>query len=164
MRRLKHRLGRAMAICVVGAMSACLLRAVDSSALNANWDKVRKLRRGQEITVVMKGAKSYTGRFQSASDESLVVRLAAQDMTLARPDIMRISANGKVSRAFNVLGGAGIGAGVGAGIGQAFNNARPHESDIHGARTGSLVGVGIGAGIGALIHPLGGWHEVYRAQ
>ena len=42
--------------------------------LQNNWDNLRQLAPGRQIQIVLNDAESYTGQFQSASDERLVMK------------------------------------------------------------------------------------------
>ena len=69
---------------------------------------------GQEIQVVLNDAKSYRGKFQSVSDEGLVVSLATDEQTFTKQSVLRVSSKGQGRRGRNIGIGALIGVGGGA--------------------------------------------------
>ena len=115
---------------------------------------------------MLNDAKSYSGQFQSASDERLVVRSGGGDRTFARPSILRVSTEGASHRARNALIGAGVGAGVGAaafGVCPQGGYREVIPCGGRGAAIGAVMFAPMGAAVGALM-PTGGWHDVYRAR
>ena len=129
----------------------------------SNWDKVKRLSAGQEILVVQKDAKSFQGKLQSVSDETVVIRLATGEQTLAKGSVVRVSTRGASHRWRNVALGAGVGFGGGAGIGAAAANPNGFGHRSLGAAVGAVFGLVAGAAVGAVL-PTGGWHAVYRTQ
>jgi hypothetical protein len=140
-----------------------VLAGTEPSQGQANWDSVKQLSPGQEILVVQNNAQSFQGKLESVSDEGVVIRLTAGEQTVAKDNILRVSARGRSHRLRNMALGAGIGLGGGAGIGAAAGNS--HEIFGRGAAAlfGAAVGLAGGAAVGAAL-PTGGWHEVYRAR
>ena len=139
-----------------------------SSAQSAkdSWSNLNQLARGQQIQVVLNDAKSYSGQFQSVSDDGLVFRVAGEEQTLQRQDILRVSTKGASHRARNALIGAGIGAGVGAaafGVCPQGGYREVVPCGGRGAAIGAVMFVPLGAAVGAVM-PTGGWHDVYRAR
>jgi len=129
----------------------------------ANWENVQHLSAGQEILVVQKDAKSFQGKLQSVSDETVVIRVTAGEQTLAKGNVLRVSTRGASHRWRNVALGAGVGFGGGAGIGAAAANPNGFGHRSLGAAVGAAFGLVAGAAVGAML-PTGGWHAVYRAQ
>jgi hypothetical protein len=132
-----------------------------------SWNNLKKLARGQRIQVVLNDAKSYSGQFQSVSDNGLVFRVAGEEQTLQRQDILRVSTKGDSHRTRNALIGAGIGlgAGLGAGAGVAASRRSEYPQNRYFEVYGPILGAvfaAAGAGLGAAM-PTGGWHDVYRA-
>jgi outer membrane lipoprotein SlyB len=166
------RIGLVFRFVVLWGLTACLstglANAQDVGAppnrQHGNWDKVKQLSVGREILVVENDAKSFQGKLQSVSDESITIRLTTGEETLAKGNILRVSSRGVSHRWRNVGLGAGIGAGGGAGIGAAAENATGFGwSRGLSAAVGAVIGLAAGAAVGAAL-PTGGWHEVYRAH
>jgi hypothetical protein len=156
----------ALVLSTFGAASQLPLRAVDPKAANPTWENLKTLSRGQEIRVVLNGAQSYQGEFQSSSDAGITLRRSGSEQTLPRQDILRVSSKGKKHRGRNALFGAAIGAGVGLGLGAAADRSSQNSIiKLHswGLAVGAPLGALVGAGVGALL-PTGGWHDVYRAH
>ena len=154
----------ALALSTFGAATQFPLRAADPEAGNLTWDNLKTLSPGQEIRVVLNGAKSYEGEFQSLSDNGITLRQPGGDQTLGRQDVLRVSSNGKKHRGRNALIGAAVGAGVGLGLGAAADRSSQNGIiQLHhwGLAVGAPLGALLGAGGGALL-PTGGWHDVYR--
>jgi tetratricopeptide (TPR) repeat protein len=147
-------------ISVSRLMTGAPLRAAEPPPEKANWDNLKSLAPGEEIQVVLKDAKSYRGRLQAVSDEAITVRLAAGEQSIARQDILRVSAKGNSHRLRNALIGAGIGAGI-TGVAVAASIRNDPEA-INGVAVIPIVAL-VGAGVGAVM-PTGGWHDVYRAR
>jgi hypothetical protein len=164
MRQLKPILCLGLGLLLLWGSSAIpLLAGTEPSKGQVGWDRVKQLSPGQEILVVQNNAQSFQGRLQSVRDDSVVIHLTTGEQTLAKNDILRVSARGRSHRLRNLALGAGIGFGGGAGIGAAAGN--PHEFFGRDATTlfGAAVGLAGGAAIGVAL-PTGGWHEVYRAR
>jgi hypothetical protein len=136
--------------------------------LQNNWDNLRQLGPGQQIRIVLNDAESYTGQFQSASDERLVVRTGGTDQTFERQNVLRVSTRGTSHRGRNALIGLAVGAGAGVIVGVAspeLGQGKCAQGSCVDAGTVSILGFWggvLGAGLGAVI-PTGGWHDVYRA-
>ena len=103
------------------------------------------------------------GSLQSVSDDSVVIRLTAGEQTVAKDNILRVSAKRTSHRLRNLALGAGVGLGGGAAIGAAADNPRGMFSRGQMAGGGAVVRLLVGAAVGAAI-PTGGWREVYRAR
>ena len=136
--------------------------------LQNDWDNLRQLAPGRQIQIVLNDAESYTGQFQSASDERLVVRTGGTDQTFERQNILRVSTRGKRHRGRNALIGLAVGASAGVIVAVAspeLGTGKCAQGSCVDAGTVSMVGFlggSLGAGLGAAI-PTGGWHDVYRA-
>ena len=136
--------------------------------LQNNWDNLRQLAPGRQIQIVLNDAESYTGQFQSASDERLVVRTGGTDQTFERQNILRVSTRGKRHRGRNALIGLAVGASAGVIVAVAspeLGTGKCAQGSCVDAGTVSMVGFlggSLGVGLGAAI-PTGGWHDVYRA-
>ena len=156
----------ALALSTFGTATQLPLRAADPQAANPTWDNLKTLSPGQEIRVVLNGAKSYEGEFQSLNDSGITLRQPGGDQTLARQDVLRVSSKGKKHRGRNVLICAAVGAGVGLGLGAAADHSSQNTIiPLHrwGLAVGAPLGALLGAGAGALL-PTGGWHDLYRAR
>jgi hypothetical protein len=162
-----------LALSAFGASGALPLRAADPAVANASWGNLKVLSPGEEIHVVMKDAKSYHGEFQSLSDDGLSLRQSSGEKTLARQDILRVSAGAQKHRIRNALIGAAVGAGAGLAIGAAGDHSANNCSGKPpcfgplfpnvGKEVMPPVGALVGAVVGAVI-PTGGWHDIYRAR
>ncbi|HMD99896.1 MAG TPA: hypothetical protein VKM93_21525 [Terriglobia bacterium] len=128
-----------------------------------NWENLKQVQVGQTIEVVDMSLKSLTGTFVSFSDEAISLRNRGGDVTVLRPDVLRVSLREHAKRTRNVLIGAAVGAGAGAAVGIAFRGYCANEagscSGIGLAAAGILGG--IGAGVGALPR---GYRTIYRAE
>jgi len=156
----------ALALSTFGASTPLPGRAVDPQTAAPPWENLKILSRGQEIRVVLDGAQSYQGEFQSSSDTDITLRRSEGDQTLIRRDILRISSKGEKHRGRNALIGAAVGAGVGLGLGAAADHSSQNSIvKLHswGLAVGAPLGALLGAGVGALL-PTGGWHDVYRVH
>jgi len=127
-----------------------------------NWENLKQLQVGQTIEVVAMTLKSLTGTFVSFSDEAISLRIRKHDVTLGRPDVLRVSLHGH-KRPRNAL----IGAAIGAAAGAAFA-AWAGAGECPGSQNCTTVAVasvavsgGIGAGLGALAP---GDRTLYRAE
>jgi len=132
-------------------------------AANSRWENLRILKPGQQIRVVLEGAKSYQGEFLALNDEGITLRLAPGEQAFARKEVLRVYFKTVNHRVRNLAIGAGIGA-VLAGLAVKANSSTWFENT--GMRDIGWVwptGLGVFGGIGAAI-PTGGWHEAYRAQ
>jgi hypothetical protein len=150
---------------VVGIVALTItvpLSAADPSKGNDNWDNLKELAPVDDIRIVLNDAKSYAAKFQSVSDEAIVVGLVTGEQTFSRARVLRVSTKGKPHRLRNALIGAGIGAGIAAGAFGAKCSSDPEACAYNMALGVPGAGVG-GAVIGALV-PTGGWHDVYRAR
>src|SRR5487761_816484 len=68
---------------------------------NANWDNLKQLAPGEEVKIVLNNVKSYQGKFQSLSDEAIVVQLGKGGQTFARQNVLRVSIQGEPRRRRN---------------------------------------------------------------
>jgi hypothetical protein len=132
-----------------------------------SWGNLKQLASGQQIWIVLNDAKSYSGQFQSVSNDGIVLRLGKDNQMFERQNVLRVSTKGASHRKRNALIGAGIGFAVGLGTGAAESASNRKEWPQNKyTEAGAIVGVGL-AGVGALIGavlPTGGWHDVYRAR
>jgi hypothetical protein len=127
-----------------------------------SWDNLKQLASGQQIQIVLNDAKSYSGQFQSVSDDGIVLRLGKDSQTFKRQSVLRVSTKGASHRARNALIGAGVGAGVGAAGFGACNYREVIPCGGTGAASGAVILAPVGAVVGVVM-PTGGWHDIYRA-
>jgi hypothetical protein len=133
-----------------------------------SWDSLKRLASGQQIRIVLNDAKSYSGRFQSVSNDGLIVRTGGGEQTFERQTVLRVSTRGKSHRGRNALIGVAVGAGAGVIVAVAspeLGTGKCAKGSCVDAGTVSMVGfLGgvLGAGLGAAI-PTRSWYDVYRA-
>jgi len=117
-----------------------------------DWEAVKRVPVGDEITVETKDGKKTNGRVASITDTTMTISGQPQPLSFDQPSIKKVYR--KViggSRAKNTLIGTAIGTGVGGGI-AAVLLAATGGSDATGEilGIGMLIGAGIGSGLGAL--------------
>lgn len=132
-----------------------------AAAQSPDWAAVKGIARDVEIRVSASDGKSIRGKFQSASDDSLILAASNAEQTVARAQIKRVSTKKKSHRLRNTLIGAGIGGGTGAAIGASTHNDEGFFAIAEEVLAPS--GAALGALIGALI-PTGGWRDIYRVK
>ncbi|MCI0663580.1 MAG: hypothetical protein L0220_21160 [Acidobacteria bacterium] len=116
-----------------------------------NWEAVRSIPAGDEITVETRDGKRMKGRMSGISGTTLTFSSKNRPVSLDQPEIKKIyrQVTGG-SRAKNSLLGTAIGAGIGAGIGLFFVAAYGEGVDADAFATLMGFGAGIGAGVGVL--------------
>jgi hypothetical protein len=127
-----------------------------------NWDNLKRLAPGQQIRLVLNGAKSYEAKFQSVSDEAIVVRLVTGEQTFTRGNVLRVSTKGQPHRLRNAALGAAVGVGLGFAVAAGTSRNDSEAQAIGYAVIPPFMGAA-GAGVGAFL-PTGRWHDVYRAR
>jgi hypothetical protein len=133
-----------------------------------NWDNLKQLAPGEQIRIVLNDAKSYSGQFQSVSDDGIVLRLGKDSQTFERQNVLRVSTRGRGHRGRNALIGLAVGAGAGVIVAVAspeLGTGKCAQGSCVDAGVVSMVGFlggALGAGLGAAM-PTRGWHDVYRA-
>ena len=132
------------------------LIAMQLAAQQGNWEKVRGLQPGQQITVVTQKRDVVNARFGNWSAEALGVTRGHRSQSFALPDIRTVQVREKGSRWKSAMWGAVIGfvpvfvcGASNAGFITDQNNPRMTTRIGVGAVAG-MFGAGIGAGIGAL--------------
>jgi hypothetical protein len=168
MNQLKQTLSLGLVVLTLGLLTVGPLGASDPKPAKGNWDDLKKLAPGDDIRIVLNDAKSYGAKFQSVSDEAIVVRLVTGEQTFSRESILRVSARSTPHRGRNAMIGAAAGFAACLGIGAATAASRRKEYPYNKyTEAGAVIGVvacaPAGAGIAALM-PTGGWHDVYRAR
>jgi hypothetical protein len=144
-----------------------LVLAAGACAADSNWATVKSLTIGGEVKVAAAGGKSFRGQLQSVTDESLVVLAANTQQSLARAEVLRISAKGESHRRRNALIGLGVGAGAGLGIGAGLDHSCSTNCFFRNDNLGKTIFTPLGAILGTIIGvawPTGTWHEVYRSK
>lgn len=152
---------------ITEAVSIILLFGAGSSPLwaaKADWKNLERLKRGQFIRVLMSDAKSFQGEFRAVTEQGITLRQSTGELTLARKNILRVSARREKARLWRnmVIGGA-VGAVLFA-LPAAI--AIAHNGDMPATPSGVwpwVVFVPAGALVGAAF-PCGGWQNVYRAH
>jgi hypothetical protein len=131
-----------------------------------SWSNLRDLSPGKRIEIVRGGGKTVSGSFVSWSADSLTLRDKTQEISVARPDVLRVRER-RGSAATWI--GAGIGAGAGAGIGYGAGQSLTNQSGGDFASLTpavSAAGAVIGAAAGAIVgHFIGSRHStIYRSK
>ena len=133
----------------------------------ADWQNLRVLASGQAVEIGKTGGEFLKGAFVTFNADSLTVRARGGELSIRKPDVVRVRLRGHRSR--NTWIGAGIGAaagaGIGVGIGDSVNNTSGGDfANLKPAIAGAtaVVGAAVGAILGSV---LSGRHsEVYRAR
>jgi hypothetical protein len=136
-------------------------------ASNGGWANVKRLAIGDEIRVSMADGKSFNGKLQSVTDESLVIATTSNQETLTRVQIAKVATKRDSHRGRNALIGLGVGAGVGLGIGAGADHSCAAGGCFIGPNFGKEVFIPLGALVGTIIGvawPTGGWHGIYRVK
>jgi len=160
-RRTRH-FAIGMTVLILGSIGIGSVNAAEPKSTQANWDNLKGLAPGDDIRIVLNDTKSYGAKFQSVSDEAIVVRLVTGEQTFTRESVLRVSTKGKSHRLRNALIGAAAGGGIVA-AGAGSNCSFDKESCSIALAVGVPFAIAGGAGVGAVI-PTGGWHDVYRAR
>jgi hypothetical protein len=138
----------------------------------AGWANVKRLATGDEIRVSLfgsngSGGKSFNGKLQSVTDESMVIATASSQETLTRVQIAKVATKRDSHRGRNALIGLGVGAGAGLGIGAGADHSCAAGGCFIGPNFGKEVFIPLGALVGTIIGvawPTGGWHDIYRVK
>ncbi len=155
---------RGVLIVGLGLMASVGLKAVEPVA---NWENLKHLSAGQETQVVLNDARSYRGKFESVSDDTLVVHLPSGEQSFERKSVLRVSAKAGSHRLRNTLLGGligiGAGAGIGAATGKSSKNGFPKINESADAGGGAIIGLAAGVGVGVAL-PATAWRTIYRAR
>jgi hypothetical protein len=163
MSQLRRILCLGVAVSIIGMLPCVPLGAAEPQADKADWENLKQLAPGTKIQVVLNDSKSYSGEYQSRTDEAIAVRLATGEQTFNRQSVLRVSSKGQSHRWRNALIGLAVGAGAGLAIGASSCGSNNSECQAPAASAGFLIGIGVGAGVGAAL-PTGRWRDVYRAR
>ena len=148
-----------MTVVMLGSIGIAVVHAEEAKSPQANWENLKQLAPGQQIRIVLNDAKSYEAKFQSVTDDGIVVRLATGEQTFPRQSVLRVSTKHRSHRGRNAL----IGAGAGVATALAVDAAACPDCTT-GTWAGDAAGCGLlGALVGALV-PTGRWHDLYRAR
>ena len=130
---------------------------------SGSWGSVQVLDVGQRIQVHSFGTDRVTGRFLSATPDSVVIRRGSGEVTIARADVQAV----KTRRASTRLRNGAIGAAIGGGIAGGVTALAVREDFGSGDGLGAaitlvlaLMGAGVGFVVG-MIPP--GYGSVYEA-
>ena len=150
----------------VGLMASVGVKGAEPAKEIAKWANLNQLSAGQQIQVVLNDAKSYRGRFQSVSEDTLTVRLETGEQSFDRKSVLRVSAKAGSHRLRNAALGGLIGIAAGAGIGAAAGRSAKGFTKINtnvDTGAGAIIGLGAGVGVGAAL-PAAAWRTFYRAR
>jgi hypothetical protein len=138
----------------------CFLAA--NAAFSAGWDAVQRIQPDTKIDVLSGEAKNLRGKFVSANDAVLVMRLKSGEMSIARGNVQRVRVADPSRRVRNGVLATSIGAGIGLAAGVAIC---PHCAN-EGAPwkfTGPLTAIGAGAGAaGGFLPPP--YRTIYKSK
>jgi len=152
-----------VALPLVGLLVSCSVHATENPA----WNNLKQLSPGQQVRVVVNSNKTVKGRFQSGTDDAIIIRSKGADQTLSRNSVQQVSSRRAGHRGWHALIGAAIGAGAGLGTGAAIDNDCSRNSIVCTGNKGKAILTPVfgllGAAIGALL-PAGGWQEIYRSK
>jgi hypothetical protein len=114
-----------------------------------SWESLNRLVVEQRIEIVDRNLKVVKGTFLRFSLDGISLRTETQDLTVKRPDVIRVTLHRPSRRARNIAIGAaaGLAAGLGAGIGLKRSCGEGCWVN-YPALAG--IGAGLGAGIGAI--------------
>jgi|SRR5262245_30712687 len=128
--------------------SNALLSNQEAAIAQDNWEAVKSIPVGDEITVETRDGKRFKGRMSNITGTTLTFSLKNRQVSLDQPEIKKIyrQVTGG-SRAKNSLLGTAIGTGIGAGI-AAFIMANYGDVDGDFFAITMAFGAGIGAGVG----------------
>lgn len=135
------------------------------AAQSGAWDSLKQLARGDRVRVVQKDSKSFTGEFQSFTDDAMILHAKSADQTISRENLQSVSIRRAGHRGRNAVIGGAIGAGAGLGAGIAIDHCSPNDIVCTGNKGKAILtpvfGL-LGALVGALI-PTGSWQQIYRS-
>ena len=125
-----------------------------------DWGGLAQIGKGEKVQIVKRDLKTVNGRFESYSQDAIVVDQKGASIAVPRQDVHRVTITGRGKRLRNLLIGAAAGAGTGLLIGQLATRER-HDDWQTVASFCTIVGLGGGTAIGAAIpsHP-----TVYRGS
>jgi hypothetical protein len=143
-------------------MKLCLWLFASSLAIAADWNAVQRIPATQKIEVI---ERSGSGRLRatlvSASPDSVVVREAAGERSIARADVRELRVFDSGRRVHRGLLWTLVGAGAGAGASLAACTSCSGEG--RETTTYAPLGVAAGAAIGALGFLSSPYRTVYKS-
>ncbi len=144
-------------------MKLCVFLLVSGLAFAADWDSVQRIPAAQKIEVTERsGSGRVRATLVSAGPDTVVVREAAGERSIARADIreLRVFDSGRrIHRGFLwTLVGAGVGAGAGLTACVSCSN-EGHDTTLY-----VPLGVAGGAAIGALGFLSSPYRTVYKSR
>jgi hypothetical protein len=128
-------------------------------ASQESWDNLKQLRTGQKIQVVDIHMKTLNGAFLSFSAEALGLRVAKGEVSVSRPDVVRVSVRDTSKRMRNMLLGAGIAGGVALAVGIPIAVTNSNEGNTCAV---CFAGIAAGFGGGAALGAIPGSRTIYR--
>ena len=150
------------------AVIVLLLFLTHSDALAAkepreqSWENLRQLQGGRKVQVVQMNLKSLKGTLLAVSEEAISLRVKQNEVTVPRPDVLRVSSLEQSKRLRNLLIGAAVGLGVGLGVSLGALAATGGSDDPGVVIAPAIaIGGGVGAGVGAAIPS---HRTIYRAK
>jgi len=150
-----------LVLAIAGAAMVAALCKASPRSDRADWTNLRQLVQGEEIRVVLNDGKSFRARFETFSEEAMVVSVATGREALARKDVLRVSTQGPPHVRRNMVIGMAIGAVAGAGAVALTCRHTECKGPVGGI--GALLGIPVGALVGGVM-PTGRWQDVYRAR
>lgn len=128
-----------------------------------SWASVMERAPGHRVEVVTQKMKAYQGEVTVVDENSLTLRTGRDVITLARPEVYRVSLRTPSKRVRNALIGAAIGAGAGIALGAAaFGNTSESGETAGAIGCYGPIGAAAGAVIGAAV-PTGS-ETLYRTE
>lgn len=145
---------------IVIALALPLL--AQAAGAEADWNRVERLRPGQNIEVVDDKMRTHRGEFGAAGAEELSLQTANGPLVVKREAVMRVTVRENSKRTRNALIGAAVGGGVGLVVGATVDKRFSNEGGAGvGYAISAPLGAGLGAALGAASH---GFETVYRAE
>ena len=145
---------------IVGAAMVAILCKAGQPSDKTDWGNLGQLAQGDQTRVVLNDGRSFRARFETFTEEVVVVSVATGRETFARGNILRVSTPGRPHARRNVVIGMAVGAAAGAGAVALACRHTECKGPVEGI--GALFGIPVGALVGGVM-PTGRWHEVYRA-
>jgi hypothetical protein len=156
------------------AVAACWLiafsppsMAKDAQAMEdkatQQWQRVQSLAPGTEVQVRPFDGKTVNGRFVSAEESALTVRLESTEMRIGRSEIRLVRAKRGSARLKGGAIGAAIGAAAGLLIAVALDGALTDGNGVSREAAGVLSALGGGIGFGLGVIPTG-YVKIYKAR
>ena len=150
-----------LVLAIAGTALVAILCKAEQPPDKTDWGNLGQLAQGARIRVVLNGGRSFRARFETFTEEVVVVSVATGREALARGSILRVSTQGPPHVRRNIVIGMVIGAAAGAGA--VALTCRHTECKGPVVGIGALFGIPVGALVGGVM-PTGGWHDVYRAS